>query len=155
MKWERYYLKLRVDIITHDTNQAPYVEIHCKEVTDDVSKLKRYIDNYRSGIKGTDGNETVMIRLGAILYAESVDKKTFIYTDSKVYETDKRLYELEELLCGRDFFRCSKSVIINLGKVVKLKPEITRNILATLTNGEVVVVSRRYASELKQLIGVK
>ncbi len=145
---------MKVDIITDQTNQAPYVEIHCKDVTEDVSKLKRYIDNYRSGIKGMDGGETVMIKLGAILYAESVDKKTFIYTDNRVFETDKRLYELEELLDERDFFRCSKSVIINLNKVVRLKPEITRNILATLTNGEVVVVSRRYATELKRLIGV-
>lgn len=145
---------MRVDIITDQTNQAPYVEIHCKDVTEDVSKLKRYIDNYRFGIKGMDGGETVMIKLGAILYVESVDKKTFIYTDSRVFETDKRLYELEELLDERDFFRCSKSVIINLNKVERLKPEITRNILATMTNGEVVVVSRRYAAELKKLIGV-
>jgi DNA-binding LytR/AlgR family response regulator len=68
--------------------------------------------------------------------------------------TDKRLYELEDLLDKRDFFRCSKSTIIHLDKVVKLKPEITRNILATLTNGENIVVSRRYAGELKQLLGI-
>ena len=27
---------MRVDIITDQTNQAPYVEIHCKDVTEDV-----------------------------------------------------------------------------------------------------------------------
>lgn len=79
---------------------------------------------------------------------------TFIYTEKKVFGTGKRLYELEELLEDRGFFRCSKSVIMNLSKVVKLKPEITRNILATLVNGEVIVVSRRYATELKRLIGI-
>ena len=62
--------------------------------------------------------------------------------------------ELEEMLDKRDFFRCSKSVIINISKIEKLKPEITRNILATLSNGEVIVVSRRYATELKKLIGI-
>ena len=59
------------------------------------------------------------------------------------------------MLDKRDFFRCSKSTILNLNKVVKLKPELTRNIMATLTNGETIVVSRRYATELKALIGIK
>lgn len=119
-----------------------------------MSKLKCYIENYRTGITGTENGTKLMVGLNEILYIESVDKKTFIYTDNNVLSTDKRLYELEELLDKSDFFRCSKSVIININKVVKLKPEITRNILATLTNGEVVVISRRYASELKKLIGV-
>ncbi|MBO4750539.1 MAG: LytTR family transcriptional regulator DNA-binding domain-containing protein, partial [Lachnospiraceae bacterium] len=75
-------------------------------------------------------------------------------TEGKVLLTEKRLYELEELLDKREFFRCSKSTILNLNKVVKLRPELNRNILATLTNGETIVVSRRYATELKTLIGV-
>ena len=62
--------------------------------------------------------------------------------------------QLEELLDRRDFFRCSKSVILHLNKVQQLKPEITRNILATLVNGERVVISRRYAPELKKLLGI-
>ena len=123
-------------------------------MTGEVSKLKRYIDNFGMGIRASDDNTTYMVRAGEIMYIESVDKKTFIYTDKRVLSTESRLYELEEMLDSRDFFRCSKSVIINLNKVEKLKPEITRNILATLTNGEVVVISRRYASELKKLLGI-
>ena len=58
------------------------------------------------------------------------------------------------MLDGKTFFRCSKSVIVNLNKITKLKPEVTRNILATLTNGEVVVISRRNVKQLKALIGL-
>lgn len=145
---------MRVEINTDPNEAELFVEIHCNDVTDNVSRLKRHIENYGTGIKASKDGETVMLKLSAILYAESVDKKTFVYTESKVYETDKRLYELEEMLDKRDFFRCSKSVIVNIGKIEKLKPEITRNILATLSNGEVIVVSRRYATELKKLIGI-
>ncbi len=145
---------MRVEINTDPNEAELFVEIHCSDVTDNVSRLKRHIENYGTGIKASKDGETVMLKLSAILYAESVDKKTFVYTESKVYETDKRLYELEEMLDKRDFFRCSKSVIVNIGKIEKLKPEITRNILATLSNGEVIVVSRRYATELKKLIGI-
>ena len=75
--------------------------------------------------------------------------------DGHVLQTEKRLYELEELLDEKTFFRASKSVIVNLNKITKLKPEVTRNILATLTNGEVIVISRRNVKALKELIGVE
>lgn len=146
---------MRVEIINNQTTESVNVEIHCKDITDEVKRLKRHIDNFSTGISGTEDGNTYMVSLNDIFYIESVDKKTFIYTEDKVLSTDKRLYELEEILDNRDYFRCSKSVIINLNKVVKLKPEITRNILATLSNDEVVVISRRYATELKKLLGIR
>ncbi len=145
---------MKADIVKDRTDESIKVEIHCREVTAEVSKLKSHIDNYRAGITASDREATVIVALEDIFYIESVDKKTFIYTKEKVLSTEKRLYELEALLEDRNFFRCSKSVILNLSKVVKLKPEITRNILATLENGEVIVISRRYAGELKSILGI-
>ena len=146
---------MRVEIINNQTTESVNVEIHCKDITDEVKRLKRHIDNLSTGISGTEDGNTYIVSPNDIFYIESVDKKTFIYTEDKVLSTDKRLYELEEILDNRDYFRCSKSVIINLNKVVRLKPEITRNILATLSNDEVVVISRRYATELKKLLGIR
>lgn len=146
---------MRVEIINNQTTESVNVEIHCKDITDEVKRLKRHIDNFSTGISGTEDGNTYIVSPNDIFYIESVDKKTFIYTEDKVLSTDKRLYELEEILDNRDYFRCSKSVIINLNKVVKLKPEITRNILATLSNDEVVAISRRYATELKKLLGIR
>lgn len=130
------------------------VEIHCRDITNEVSKLKRYIEKYGAGITANEDGSTCVVSMDQILYVESVDKRTYIYTEQKVLSTDKRLYELEEILDRKDFFRCSKSVIININKVIRVKPEINRNILATLVNGEVIVISRRYAAELKKMIGV-
>lgn len=131
------------------------MEIHCREVTEEVSKLERYVKRYKSFLPATADGETVNVALDDVLYVESVDKRTYVYTENKVLMTDKRLYEFEDLLDKRDFFRCSKSTILNLEKVTKIKPEITRNILATLCNGETIIVSRRYATELKKLIGIE
>lgn len=145
---------MKVEIKTDQTEEAVLVEIHCRDITNEISKLERYIKRFRTFIPATYDGELVNVRTDAILYIESVDKKTFVYTENKVLMTDKRLYELEEILDKKDFFRCSKSTIIHLNKVERLKPEITRNIIATLINGENVVVSRRYASELKKLLGI-
>ena len=145
---------MRVDIKKDSTAQSVYVEIHCREITPEVGKLERYVCRFGTSLSGIENGEHFSIPIENILYIESVEKKTFIYTENQTLLSEKRLYELEELLDKRDFFRCSKSVILHLNKVERLKPEITRNILATLVNGERVVVSRRYAPELKKLLGI-
>jgi len=145
---------LKIEIIKDQAADPIYVQIRCTDITEEVSRLERYIGRYGSYVSATRDGEIVNVATDDILYIESVDKKTFIYTEEKVLLTDKRLYEFEGMLDGKDFFRCSKSTIIHLNKVVKLKPEITRNILATLVNGENIMVSRRYASSLKELLGI-
>ena len=140
--------------ITKDIESGTAVEIHCREVTSETERLERYISRFDERLQATSEGNTYNVQIDEILYIESVDKKTFLYTTGHVLRTEKRLYELEELLDEKTFFRASKSVIVNLNKITKLKPEVTRNILATLTNGEVIVISRRYVSALKELIGL-
>lgn len=141
--------------VSKDIKSGTAVEIHCREVTSETERLERYIRRFDERITGTSDGQTHNIQIEDILYIESVDKKTFLYTSGKVLQTEKRLYELEGLLDASTFFRCSKSVIVNLNKVTRLKPEVTRNVLATLTNGEVIVISRRYVRSLKALIGLE
>lgn len=140
--------------IRQDLESGTAVEIHCREITSETERLERYIRRFDERIIGSSEGQAHTIAVEQILYIEAVDKKTFLYTPGNVYETDKKLYELEEMLDGKTFFRCSKSVIVNLNKITKLKPEVTRNILATLMNGEVVVISRRNVKQLKALIGL-
>ena len=146
---------MRVEVKKDPEGPDITVEIHCRDITDEVSRLERHVKRFKAYIPAAENGEMLNVRLDAILYIESVDKKTFIYTEKRVLLSDKRLYELEEMLDKRDFFRCSKSVIINLNKVIKLKPEINRNIIATMENNENVVISRRYAAELKSLLRIE
>ena len=141
--------------ITKDIESGTAVEIHCREVTSETERLERYIGRFDERLQATSEGNTYNVQIDEILYIESVDKKTFLYTTGHVLQTEKRLYELEELLDEKTFFRASKSVIVNLNKITKLKPEVTRNILATLTNGEVIVISRRNVKAIKELIGLE
>lgn len=140
--------------ITKDIESGTAVEIHCREVTSETERLERYISRFDERLQAMSEGNTYNVQIDEILYIESVDKKTFLYTTGHVLQTEKRLYELEKLLDEKTFFRASKSVIVNLNKITKLKPEVTRNILATLTNGEVIVISRRNVKALKDLIGL-
>ena len=98
-------------------------------------------------------NETHRVSPSEVFYIEAVDKKTFLYSECNVYESKQKLYELEELAMN-DFFRISKSVIVNLSKIKSLIPSFSGRVEAVLINKEKVIISRRYVSELKKALGI-
>ena len=97
---------------------------------------------------------THLLDIAQALYIESVDRKCFVYTSDEIFESDFRLYELEQQLEEYGFFRVSKSFLIHLQKVQSLKAEINRKIRITMSNGEQIIASRQYAEELKKRLGV-
>lgn len=99
------------------------------------------------------GNEVHKIAPSDIFYFESIDKKTFVYCEKDVYESKKKLYELEELAM-RGFFRISRSIVVNLGKVKAVIPSLSGRAEAVLTNKERVVISRYYVDEFKKTFGI-
>ena len=128
------------------------VEIHCAAADAKTEKLKKYIEAYGMTLSGRSEGETRVVPLNEILYFESVDGRTFIYTAESVLETEKKLYELEQWLDPGDFYRCSKSCIININKVEKLRPEISRNITAFMAGGDAITISRRYVGGFRAII---
>ncbi len=99
--------------------------------------------------------ETILLETDKILYVEAVDRKTFVYTSSETYESELKLYELEQELVQRDFLRISKQSIVNLRKIKSLKADINRKIRITLANGEQIVVSRMYSDDLRRKLGLR
>ena len=131
------------------------IAITCNHLTPEIEKIIsmiRILDMKLTGIK--DG-ETCLIDAAKVLYMESVDKKTFIYTENAVYESQLRLYELEAQLERSGFFRASKSCIIHLKQIKSLKADLNRRIRVTMSNGEQLMVSRGYAEELKGRLGIR
>lgn len=98
-----------------------------------------------------DGAEFV-IYPDDILYIEIVDDKTFAYTKSRVLQLNMGLREVEEYLNSVKYFRCSKSMIVNIDKVETLKSLSSNRIDAVLENGEHIIISRTYASDFRKVI---
>ena len=143
---------MKVFITENEEHDETSVEIHCRECDANVQRLQRHISSYDERFTCSSESGTVYVNAKDIFYFETIDNKTFLYTKDQVYEVQKRLYELESILDDKDFFRCSKAIIVNVTKIEELKPELTRNIMAVLSNGEVVVISRRYVKAFKKLI---
>ncbi len=146
-------MKIEIDI--DEKYQEMKMIIQAPQLTQDIEKmvsLMRMI-NMQIGVKYED--EMHLLDTDEILYIETVDRRTFVYTEDKIYESELKLYEMEEKLLERDFLRVSKQSIVNLRKIKSLKAEINRKIRVTLENGEQIVVSRMYSDELRRKLGLK
>ena len=128
--------------------------INCKQTDEKVLKIiamLRVLDLKLTGIKD---NQTYILDISKILYIDTVDKRTFFYTEDDVYETPLKLYELEEQLEASDFFRAGKSTIINFNQIKSIMPDLGGKLLVTMNNNEKLFVSRQYAFTIKNKLGV-
>jgi DNA-binding LytR/AlgR family response regulator len=131
------------------------VDIHVPSLTPEVEKIISLMRMMDMQIAVRNGDETVLLDVGEILYIEAVERNTFIYTEKETYESTLKLYEFEQQFSEKDFIRISKQSILNLRKVKSLRSDINRKIRVTLLNDEQIVVSRMYSDELRKRLGVK
>lgn len=128
--------------------------IRCHEISADILNIVKVIKSSGNMVIGKDGEELHKIDLHDVYYFETVDNKSFIYCSKNVYESKLKLYEFQDLCSGKHFFRASKSVILNSDKIDYVKPVFSGRFEANLENGEKVIVSRQYVSDLKRILGL-
>lgn len=71
------------------------VEIRCHEVNDEVKEIVTFVRSRQGQLSGSIDGRQYEIAVRDILYVESVDNRTFLYTAEQSYETRQRVYELE------------------------------------------------------------
>lgn len=135
-----------------EKTQPEVVEIHCHKISDEVKEIVAFVKSRQGQLTGVIDDRQFEIALGDIFYIEAVDNKVFIYTQSKVYETKQKLYELEGVLKEKKFLRISKSTLLNLMKISSIKPALNGRFTAVLYSGEEIVISRKYVPELKKAL---
>ncbi|MGN0428278.1 MAG: LytTR family DNA-binding domain-containing protein [Agathobacter sp.] len=146
---------MKINIDVNETFPDMEINIHCPRLTPDIEKLVSMIRMMDMKIAVKKEDETVMLDMTDVLYVEAVDRMTFVYTGDQMYEADMRLYEFENMLCTKGFFKASKSCLIQLKKIKSLKADVNRRIRVTMENGEQIIVSRMYAEDLRKRLGIK
>jgi len=140
---------MKVIINEDENNNEIEVIINCKSINEDVINILYKLKEEENVITGLKDNKVYIIKPDNILYFESVDKKTFMYTKKDIYESNLRLYEIEEKFSTYHFFRASKSTIINISKISVINPIMGGRIEVLLENKEKLIVSRQYVPILK------
>lgn len=123
-----------------------------KQINSEVEEILDFMKRNEKKIVGKIDGEKIIFPIEDILYIERVDDKTFAYSKDKVIQLDLSLTMVEMVLDDEKFFRCSKSMIININRVERLKSLPSNRIDATMQGGEHIMISRTYASDFRRLL---
>lgn len=142
-------MKLTLENINEGQDE---VIIRYLERTEDINSLIQYIERRGEKIAAVMNDRKILIAPGDVLYLESVDNSVFVYTDDAVAKTSITLASAEEAFSAEGFFRCSKSMVINIYRISYLKSISGNRADVTMDNGEHVIISRRYVKALRSIL---
>lgn len=145
---------MKIEIITDENAEDMKISVVCRQLSPQVEKIIAMLRMTDNQLTARKNDEIHLLDISRVIYIEAIDRKCFIYTAEDIYESDMKLYELEQQLEEYGFFRVSKSVLIHLHNVQSLKADINRRIRITMSNGEQIIASRQYADQLKKRLGV-
>lgn len=145
---------MKITIMDRADGEEDEIIIRCRQMDEQILKMVYALKAGTEKITAMKDGIILQINPKNIYYFEAVDNKVFLYLEKDVYETKHKLYELEERFAGTDFFRVSKSVIMNLAKVKSLSPAFNGRFEASMMNGEKILISRQYVPALKQKLGL-
>ncbi|MCR5556055.1 MAG: LytTR family transcriptional regulator DNA-binding domain-containing protein [Butyrivibrio sp.] len=147
---------MKITIETPLPGEEDEIIIKMAELSDDVLKMVRRLkDGGSKDTMAVYADESIqMVPTRDILYFDAADDHVFAYTKGNCFDTKKKLFEIEELLSDSAFLRISKNAIVNIRAIDHLSPEFNGRFIASLKNGEDIIISRGYVPELKKKLGI-
>jgi len=129
-----------------------YVDIRYRELTAPISRIMDICNQGNQTLLGEIDEKTYPIDISDVLYIEWVDDHSCICTADKVYTSAQTLAQLERHLDAKGFVRSSKPMLVNIHKIKWISSMLNMRLMAELTNGERIAVSRHYRNQLLQKI---
>ena len=148
-------MKIRLEI---DPETEEEIVFRCKELTPEIMKLEQLLTKAagKSGqiVLYNDDTEYYM-ETDKILFIETEGTQVLAHTENSIFETRKKLYELEDIL-GASFLRISKSAIVNMNKIYAIRRNLTASSeISFQGTHKQIYVSRTYYKVLKQKLEEK
>ena len=148
-------LKIRIEM-SEDVQEE--VVIRCREITPEIIRLQQLLsgNSDRSNqFLVYKGDTEYYLNVNDIIFFETEGNAVMAHTKNDMYETRRKLYELEELLGGR-FQRISKSAIVNVDKVYSIKRNVTSSSAIEFQGThKQIYVSRAYYKILREKLEEK
>ena len=142
---------MKIDI-KQITEGEESINIRYRDPNPTVGRIISLLRGEKNRIWGRTEEGSVCFSADEILFLESVDDRLYAYTSDKVVRIDGTLSSFMNENGDETFFRCSKSVVINVNRVMSLKSLSSNRIDATMEGGEHIIISRRYASEFRRFL---
>lgn len=149
---------MKVNIEIDENLKDDFVVIHCKKLDENILHIQKLLQDSQSDdsvIILHKGDKEFYVPLQNLLFFETENKVVMVHTRTAIYESDYKLYELEEMLPGY-FMRISKSAIVNLNHVFSITKNLTSSSLIEFANcHKQVYVSRNYYKALVDRLAEK
>ena len=142
---------MRWELDINRKHKETMVTIEAPEMTENISKLTTFMNQITHTISVKREDEQINLDLFDIIYIENVERMTFIYTETDLYEVNQPLYELEEHLKSFEFIRINKQTLINPRHIKSVKALINSRYELLMTSEEKLIVTRHYRKRFKAL----
>ena len=144
-------MKVRIEITDGDEE----VVIRCRSLTDEVRRISEAVGGITPG--GTTlaldlCGEEHFVPVEDILFFETDGGRTAAHTADRMYSTQYRLRELEELL-PRTFARASKSCVVNTAKIESVSHSpVSASEARFAGTHKKIYISRGYYKAVREII---
>jgi DNA-binding LytR/AlgR family response regulator len=142
---------LKVNKYKDNNLKEEHIDIYYSEHNSEARSIIDYLESKRT-IVGRNEKEQCILKPLDIYYCEVVDKKNFAYLENQVFQIDMSIQSMIEQFSDSGFIRVSKSMIVNIYKINKLKADINMRVNIQMDNGEVVVMNRSYKKAFYQFL---
>jgi len=99
-----------------------------------------------------DGDKCHLVSLDSIFYFESCKNYVRIFFSGKNAFVKKSLNSIDDRLPKKYFFRANRQYIVNLNEIKSIEEATNDGYQITMNDGKLLEVSRRNATELKELL---
>ena len=101
-------------------------------------------------------SKMVVLSTKDILYIEADEKETHIFTNDNMYSSKLKISQLENILSDNSFFRCHRSYIVNIDKIIEVEPWFNGTYILKVSNCSFKIpVSRNKVKDLKEILTIK
>ncbi|MCR5249115.1 MAG: LytTR family transcriptional regulator DNA-binding domain-containing protein [Lachnospiraceae bacterium] len=133
--------------------KSPEVIIRAEEHDSLVEHIIRAIEECAAKeqqVAVSDGSRVVMLNQWEILRVYTENRRVYVCTDTKQYETRSTLQDLEAALEEKSFVRISRFEIVNFRKIRSFDLSISGTIRLYFENGTETWVARRYVRSIQE-----
>lgn len=141
---------MKLNLYEDRNNADEHVDIYYTNMRPAIKQIIDIANSDRPSLKGRPADEDlddgidIILDPDEIYYLDHIDRKLFAYTKTGVYRLMNTLSSCEEMLWNYGFVRVSKSNLINIYKIRKLKPDLNMRVYASFDNGERICINRSY-----------
>ena len=108
---------------------------------------------YLTRLACKEGDRTVLVKIGEILYFQADNKYTSVHTISREFLIDTPLIDLERKVNPKDFIRIHRATLVNISWIAEIRRSYDAKMTVLLKDvkGKELAVSRMYADNLKNI----